>query len=243
MKILMKTLKWRQLLSASMEILPLLRGARQWVQCLMNAWNSADWPPWKRAEQFPSLSSICPLLRSKRIAATRKKMDKVSWLKCCMKQSKLFSLLGIPSIHLDTDTPREQAGGRLGGEWGEKVTCWPVWSSPPASPPSSSLTAFCVSMDDGGGRKGSQLILAKPRSQTWELLLIPVSVNSSFQGLSRYQNGQFSSVALLQLKGGKGRRNKKRKGRRKKGVDTQKEKEEKKGSRALTHSYPRLRAV
>lgn len=57
---------------------------------------------------------------------------------------------------------------------------------------------------------------------------------TGFQGLGHYQNRCFATLALLQFKGGERRRNKKRKGRRKKGVDMWKKREEKEGSKALT---------
>lgn len=91
MKLQMKKLKWRQLLYCQHGDLPTtykVYGARQRVQPLTTAWNSADQPPWKKAEHN-CISLLCPSLRGKRIVATRK-MHRISLLdgKCCVKQSK-----------------------------------------------------------------------------------------------------------------------------------------------------------
>lgn len=115
----------------------------------------------------------------------------------------------------------------------------------PTSPLSFISMASCARRDPEYGQKGSYLILAKPWSHTWERLHIPVSAHSSIQGLGHYQNRQFSSSALLWLKGGE-RRDKKRKERRKKGVDMWMKRAEKEGSKKVPtylYQYPQASII
>ena len=69
MKLQVKKLKWRQLLYCQHGDLPTtykVYGARQWVQPLTTAWNSADQPPWKKAEHnFISLLWVSLTQRQK----------------------------------------------------------------------------------------------------------------------------------------------------------------------------------
>lgn len=130
------------------------------------------------------------------------------------------------SCRSDTETPRTQAGRKVVGKQKVQVPCLRVGSSPPPAPMFPTLHGFCAGRDEGQGQKRVSPHPSKATATDPGAAAHP--------HVSQLHSETVFWLGFPQCRGRERSRNKKRKGRKKRGAAMWKKREEREGSKTLT---------